>query len=283
MRRRMMAIATLAVVALVAGACGGAEESPPAATPTGTPSPTFTTLQDGTLRVASCLDYAPFETIENGEETGFDVELTEEVAKRLGLTVQWVKTDFEASFTALAGDQYDMIAAAITATGDLGTERDQIVDFSDFYFNSRQSLAVNTTKTPDIASTDDLKSGDTVGVGKGFTGKDWAEQNLAPKGIKLRAYTSITDAFRDLEAGNLTGIVNDGPSSDGIVKDLSAVEVVEYIDTNEKYAFAFSPSNPGLREAWNEQLADVIADGTYTTIFQKWFPGATVPDEFAAQ
>jgi ABC-type amino acid transport substrate-binding protein len=276
----MMAVgALLFATVLVAGACGGGEEAPLGASPTGEPSPTFTTLEQGVLTVASCLDFDPFESIEAGDEVGFDVDLTEEIAKRLGLTVQWVKTDFDASFTALAGDQYDMIAAAITATGEKGEERDQIVDFSDFYFNSRQSLAVNTTETPALTSTDDLKSGDTVGVGKGFTGKDWAEENLAPKGIVVKSYTSIADAFRDLEAGNLTGVVNDGPSSDGIVKDLSGVAVVEYIDTDELYAFAFSPSNPDLREAWNAELKAVYADGTYATIFEKYFPGAAVPPQ----
>lgn len=277
-RRRMALGAFLVATALVGAACGG-DEGTPQATPSGTPSPTFTTLEQGVLKVASCLDYAPFESVENGDEVGFDVDLAEEIAGRLGLTVQWVKTDFDTSFTALAGNQFDMIAAAITATGDKGAEREQVIDFSDFYFNSRQSLAVNTAETPDIATTDDLKSGDVVGVGKGFTGKDWAEENLAPKGIQIKTYGSITDAFRDLEAGNITGIVNDGPSSDGIVKDLTNVKVVQYIDTDELYAFAFSPSNPELREAWNTQLKAVYADGTYAQIFQKHFPGATVPEQ----
>jgi ABC-type amino acid transport substrate-binding protein len=281
--KRIGAVLVLATaLAMVAAACGG-DETPPPTGGGGTPSPTITTLEDGVLRVASCLDFAPFESVEQGDEVGFDVDLTEEIAGRLGLEVQWVKTDFDASFTALAVNQFDMIAAAITASGPTGAERDQIVDFSAFYFNSRQSLAVNTSETPDITTTDDLQSGDVVGVGKGFTGKTWAEENLAPRGIQVKAYTSITDAFRDLEGGNITGVVNDGPSSDGIVTDLTNVEVVQYIDTNEKYAFAFSPDNPDLREAWDVVLAEVMADGTYATIHEEYFPGATIPDEFGGQ
>jgi ABC-type amino acid transport substrate-binding protein len=195
--------------------------------------------------------------------------------------VQWVKTDFDASFTALAGNQFDAIAAAITATGDLGQERSQIVDFSDLYFNSRQSLAVNTSKTPDLTSTDQLKSGDVVGAQKGTTGKDWAETNLKSKGVKIKTYSLAPDAFRDLEAGNVVGVVNDAPSSDAIVKDLANVKVVQYIDTNEKYAFAFSKDNTALKDAWNATLKQVFSDGTYAKIFQKWFPGATVPPEFS--
>jgi polar amino acid transport system substrate-binding protein len=282
MRRRLvLAIAVLGIVALTGAACGKSTTtsggSPGAP---GTPSPSFTTLKQGTLKVASCLDYAPFESVKNGKPEGFDVEMAEEIARRLGLQVQWVKTDFDASFTALAGNQFDMIAAAVTATGDLGQERSQIVDFSDLYFNSRQSFAVNTAKTPDVTSTSQLLKGAEVGVQKGTTGKDWAEKNLKPNGIAIKTYTAAPDAFRDLEAGNIAGVINDAPSSDAIVKDLANVKVVQYIDTNEKYAFAFSKDNFQLKAAWNEALKKVFQDGTYKRIYEKWFPGATVPPEF---
>jgi ABC-type amino acid transport substrate-binding protein len=57
---------------------------------------------------------------------------------------------------------------------------------------------------------------------------------------------------------------------------------VQQIDTNEKYAFSFSQDNPDLLAAWNTALKQVMADGTYTKIFQKYFPGVPVPPEFAA-
>jgi polar amino acid transport system substrate-binding protein len=284
MRSAGLAVAAVAALTLVGAACANNTTAPPAATslsPTGSPSPTFTTLKPGVLQVASCLDFSPFESVVKGTPEGFDVQLAEEIARRIGLTVQWVKTDFDSSFTALAGGQFDMIAAAITATGKKGQERSQIIDFSNFYFNSRQSLSVNTTKTPDITSTDQLKPGDVVGAQKGTTGLDWAQTNLAPKGIKIKTYSLSPDSFRDLEAGNITGVVNDGPASDAIVKDLTNVKVVQYIDTNEKYAFAISKDNPGLKAAVNTELAAIIKDGTWAQIFQKWFPGAQVPQEYA--
>jgi ABC-type amino acid transport substrate-binding protein len=283
MRRRLvLPIAVLGALVLAGAACGKSTTTTPGSTgASGTPSPTFTTLKQGVLQVASCLDFAPFESVENGKPTGFDVELAEEIAKRLGLTVQWVKTDFDSSFTALQGNQFDMIAAAITATGEKGQERSQIVDFSDLYFNSRQSFAVNTSKTPDLTTTSQLKSGNVVGVQKGTTGKDWAEANLKSQGVAIKTYSVIPDAFRDLEAGSITGVVNDAPSSDAIVKDLADIKVVQYIDTNEKYAFAFSKDNFQLKAAWNDALKQVFQDGTYKRIYEKWFPGASVPPEFS--
>jgi polar amino acid transport system substrate-binding protein len=276
-------LAFAAAVVLVMAACAE-EAEPPQATPTdtGTPAPTFTTLEEGVLKVGSCLEYEPFESIEGGDEVGFDVDLTEEIAKRIGLEVKWIRADFETIFTAVDAGQFDMVAAAVTATGKDGEERDQTVDFSDFYFNSRQSLIVNTTETPDVTSTDDLGSGDTVGVQKGTTGKAWAKENLEPQGVEIRTYTAAPDAFRDLEAGAITAVVNDEQSSAAIIEDLPSLELVQGIDTNEKYALAFAEENDGLTEAVNVALAEIIADGTYETIFERYFPGQEVPPEFQA-
>ena len=238
--------------------------------------PEFTTIQDGVLQVASCLDYPPFESVEGGDQVGFDVDLSEAIAERLGLTVEWVRADFDTIFTAVAGDQFDMVAAASTITD----EREQVVDFSDPYYNSRQSFAVNTEVTPDLTSTDQLAAGDIVAVQKGTTGKLWAEENLEPQGVQLKTFQSATDMFRDLSAGNVVGVVNDEPASAEIIKDLPEITLVQAIDTNEHYGFAFSPSNPELREAANAALAQIVADGTYADIFSRYFPDVEVPPEF---
>lgn len=263
-------------MALALAACAEEAAPPAGGGGGGTPEPTFTTNQEGILQVGSCLDYPPFESVKGGDEVGFDVDLAEEIASRLGLEVEWVRADFDTIFTAVAGGQFDMVAAASTIT----PERDKIVDFSDGYYNSRQSLAVNVQETPDIASTDDLGEGDIVGVQKGTTGKDWAAENLEPQGVQIKTFTSATDAFRDLEAGNIAGVLNDEPSSVEIVKDLTGVEVIQAIDTGEVYGFAFSPENPELTEAVNGALGEIIADGTYAEIFGRYFPGVEVPPEF---
>jgi polar amino acid transport system substrate-binding protein len=278
----MLIAGVLAVLAIVAAACGSnepASNTSPGASgtgATGSPSPTFSTLKEGVLQVGSCLDYPPFETVKNGVEQGFDIDITEEIASRLGLQVEWIKADFDTIFTAVAGGQFDMVAAASTIT----PEREQTVDFSDGYFNALLALTVNTQSTPDITSTDQLGSGDTVGVQKGTTGKDWAEQNLQPQGVAIKAFTSATDAFRDLEGGDITGVINDDSSSAAIVKDLPSLKLVQSIDAKQLYGLAFSPDNPGLRDAVNAALADMIADGAYLTIFHKWIPGVEPPPEF---
>jgi polar amino acid transport system substrate-binding protein len=265
---------------LTLAACG--EEAPdtePAGGGGQTEGPQFETIEEGTLLVGSCLDYPPFESVKGGEPTGFDVEMSQEIGKRLDLTVEFKKADFDTIFTAVAAGRFDMVAAASTIT----EERLQTVDFSDPYFNSRQSLTVNTEETPDIASIDDLGEGDVVGVQKGTTGKEFAEKELAPNGVQIRTFQNAPDAFTDLEAGNLVGVVNDEGASIGIIENRPGLEVVQAIDTDEEYGFAFSKDNPELTEAVNGVLAEIIADGTYEDLFKKYFPDNPVPEEFRAQ
>lgn len=284
MRSRLIGIvAALAVFGLIVAACGE-EETPGGGGTTTATGPAFEDelTEPGVLKVGSCLDYPPFESVKGGKETGFDVELTEAIAAKLGLQVEWVRANFDTIFTAVAGQNhpFDMVAAAVTATGKTGQDRAQVVDFSSFYYNSRQSLAVNVDKTPDLTSTDQLGEGDTVGVQKGTTGKIWAEDNLVPQGVELKTYTAAPDAFRDLQAGTIAGVINDEPSSAEIVKEFPGTEVVQPIDTNEKYAFAFAKYTPNLVTAVDEALQEVIDDGTYATIFEKYFPGVEAPEEF---
>lgn len=272
-------LALLAAVMLAAAACGEDEpEDTGGLGDTETEAPAFTTLEEGVLQVGSCLDFRPFEFVRGGDEKGFDVDLAEEIASRLGLEVEWITAAFDTIFTAVAAGRFDMVAAASTIT----EERLATVDFSDPYFNARQGFAVNTNETPDIQSTDDLSEGDVVGAQKGTTGKAWADENLAPMGVEIKTFETAPDAFTDLEAGNVVGVVNDEGSSLAEVEERPGLEVVEAIDTDERYGFAFAKENPELTDAVNGALAEIIADGTWEEIFKEWFPELPVPDEFQA-
>jgi ABC-type amino acid transport substrate-binding protein len=281
-RRTGHALLLASLAVLVALAACGTTPSDSGPTAGGAPtvkqssSSTFETLEDGVLKVGSCLDYKPFEFVKGGDEMGFDVDLTEEIAGRLGLEVKWVTANFDTIFVSVAGGQFDMVAAAAT----INEKRLNTVDFSAPYFNSRQGFAVNTSETPDIGSVDDLQEGDVVGVQKGTTGKDYADEHLAPKGIQVKTFDTAPDAFTDLEAGNIVGIVNDEGSSLAEAESRPGLKVVQAIDTNEKYGLAFSKENPELRAAVDGVLQEVIDDGTYGQIFKKWFPDLPVPPEY---
>jgi ABC-type amino acid transport substrate-binding protein len=278
----------LVVLATGATACGGNDNEPAGGGGSGSAAaPTVQTIQPGVLTIGSCLDYKPFETVQPGSTrpTGFDIEVAEAVAAKMGFApadekVKWVKTNFNTIFTAVNQNKFDVVAAAVTATGKTGKERAQTVDFSEPYFNSTQGFTVNTEQTPDVTSTDQLQSGNVVGVQQGTTGEQWAKENLATKGVDIKTYVAAPQAFTDLEAGNIDGVINDAPSSASEVESRPSLQVVQQIDTNEKYAFAFAKGNTQLLDAWNQAMKQVFDDGEYATIFQKYFPGVPVPTEF---
>lgn len=237
---------------------------------------TLSTAKPGVLMVGSSFDFRPFEFREGKTLKGFDVEIMQRIGRRLGLKLEWVNSDFETIFDSLAAGRFDVVAAAAT----INPERLELVDFSDPYFNSRQSLTVNAWKTPASGGSDQLKAGDVVGVQTGTIGKDWAEANLAPKGIVIKPFAEITGAFTDLEEGQITGIVNDEPSSEAEVRGRPGLKVVQPIDTGEHYGIAVPKDHRDVLHAINESLRNMIENGTYKSIFREYFPGVPVPPEF---
>ncbi len=132
-----------------------------------------------------------------------------------------------------------------------------------------------TTEATGITSVDDLGEGDKVGVQSGTTGEEWAKTNLEPNGVEVIPYDDILLAFSALQAGDIVGVINDLPISQDIVKDETrGLEIVQEIQTDETYGFAFSKDNTDLRDAVNWALAEVIADGTYDAVYTTWFGAA---------
>jgi polar amino acid transport system substrate-binding protein len=281
MRRHLLILIT--VLSLALAACGGAsdeaeESSEPAAATeqeaaggaSEAPPAEVTTIEEGTLTVASDIPFPPFEFEEDGELTGFDVDLVEEIGSRLGLEVSWVDTSFDTIFTQLAAGQFDLAASATTIT----EERQQTVDFTDPYYRAQQALTVNPERSPDITSVDDLGQGDSVAVQTGTTGESWANENLGPDGVEVRTFPEAGDTFTAAEAGQVTGVIFDEPAAVDAAADRAGLEVVDTVDTNEEFGFAVNLDNDALLTAANQALADMIDDGTYEEIYARYFPDA---------
>ena len=231
------------------------------------------------LNVGSDNDFPPFESIPPGQKDpeGFDVDIYKEVAKRLGITAKSTTTSFDGLFTqSIPRGQFDVGVSAIT----IKEARKQTVDFTVPYFQANLSLAVNVEKTPNIKSIDDL-AGQTIGVQTGTTGADCAKALVAQgKGKEVKEYDTAGPAFDDLVAGRIGAIVNDQPASEGFIEARTALKVVQILETNEKYGFAVAKTKPDLRVAINDALVKMMQDGTYATIYEKWFetkPPFTVP------
>lgn len=275
MRKWLLPLAALLAVILVA-ACGGGDDEAASTQPTETGTtetgptetmPEFSTIEDGILTVGSDIPFPPFEYREGDELVGFDVSLADEMASRLGLETNWIDASFDTIFTQLASGRFDMVASATTIT----EEREEIVNFTEPYYLAQQAMTINAERTPDLTSVDGLAGGDVVAVQKGTTGEIWARENL-PEGVELRSFPEAPDTYAALEAGNVTAVIFDEPSAVSEAEERPALEVVETIDTGERYGFGVDPQNEELLAALNSVLAEMIEDGTYATIYAS-FPG----------
>ena len=264
-------LALVAAVMLVFAACGGDPDDEPDATETqdaGGGGEELTTNEEGVLTVGSDIPYPPFEFREGGTLVGLDIDLIKEIASRLDLELtdeNIVDTSFDTIFTQLAGGRFDVVIAASTITPD----REKQVNFSEPYYNSQQSLTVNTNERTDIKTVDDLQEGDVVGVQGGTTGKAYAEENV-PEGVEIRSFKQGPDGYTALEAGQVDAVINDEPTALAEIENRPGLEVVEKIDTGEAYGIAVDPSNEPLLEAINQALAEIIEDGTYEEIYSRY-------------
>jgi ABC-type amino acid transport substrate-binding protein len=251
---RVLALMLVIVLSLVGAGCGDDDDD-------GGSSGDVATLETGKLKVGSDIPYAPFEFGELPYK-GFDVDVVNEIGKRLDLDVEFVKTPFDPIFRNLAQGRFDMVASAATIT----PERQKTVDFSYPYFPSDQSLMVK--RGGDIRSTKDL-AGKTVGAQLGTTGADYAKKETDAKDV--RTYDLVDDAFKALQTGQVEAVVNDFPISKYAERSKKDLVVVQQISTGEQYGFGFKKGNDNLRNAVNEALDKMKEDGAYADIYRKWF------------
>jgi ABC-type amino acid transport substrate-binding protein len=250
-------IAALALVAAVLVAAGCGDDNGDG----GGGDSGLKTITKGELKVGSDIPYKPFEFGQAPDFQGFDVDVVNEVAKRLDLQAKFVKTPFDTIFRNLAQGKFDMVASASTIT----PEREKEVDFSDSYFPADQSLMVK--KGSDIKTVDDV-DGKVIGAQLGTTGADYARKNTNAKSV--RTYDLIDDAFNALEAGQVEAVINDCPVSKYAERAHKNLVVVQAIQTNELYGFAFAKGSDALRTAFNKELAKVKENGDLQKISDRW-------------
>jgi len=225
------------------------------------------TQSGGILTVGSDISFPPFEEYEGDIVVGFDADLINEIAARLGLEAEWVSTPFDTIFTQLSTGTFDVVASATTIT----PERAQQVNFTVPYYRAQQALTVNTAERPDLTSVDDLGEGDRVAVQSGTTGAAWATDNLAPRGVEVVEYPTAPDTYTALEGGQVDGVIFDEPSAVEESANRENLAVVAVIDTDEDYGFGVDPVRTELLSEMNRVLQEMFDDGTYQEIYDRWF------------
>ncbi|MEV4888365.1 ABC transporter substrate-binding protein [Nonomuraea sp. NPDC055795] len=269
-RRRGYAVGTLAITAaLTLSACGGQS----AGTDTAKPSADAGTggaklVNPGKLTTCTNIPYEPFQFKEGDKVVGFDVDIVDLAAKKLGVTQEIVDIDFAQikSGAAMASGKCDVAAAGMTIT----PERQKNIDFSVPYFDATQALLAK--KGTGATSLDDVKAkGLKLGAQASTTGLEFVKG----KGFDPVEYADSAKELLALQAGQADVIVQDLPVVLTWLKkpDVAAkFEVIASLDTGEQYGIGLKKNaDPVLLKTINESIETAKKDGTYEQIFVKWF------------
>ena len=229
----------------------------------------YLTLAPGTLRIGTYFVNPPFEYVSNGQRIGFEVDLMNEIARRLALTAVFVDTQWETILQQMQAGQYDAIVGGITIT----PEREQSLAWSTPYMTTTLSIVVDSRRSPQIRSIADLRSA-SVGVQAATTDYDIAVK-LQQKGqigsVKVYSFDRIQDAMVDLAAGRITAVMKVYPVAAWLARQTPDLSIVAQVpDDPQPLGIGFARSNPGLLAAVNRALADMKRDGTYARLAQKW-------------
>jgi ABC-type amino acid transport substrate-binding protein len=247
------AVFLLAIASLVVAGCGSSDDDTTGGGGGGGGEP---------LTVGSDIPYPPFEQGKAGNYTGFDIELMEAIAEKMGRKAEFQDTSFETIFRDVAQGKFEAVISAATIT----EEREKAVDFSNPYYLSEQAVLVK--EGSDIKSLEDLE-GKTVGVQQGTTGLELAKEELG--GAEVRPFPEGPDAVNALKAGTVEGVVIDAPVAQNAVEKSGGVEIAEKVPTEETYGIAVAQGETELLDEINKALKEVEDEGTYKKIYEKWF------------
>jgi cystine transport system substrate-binding protein len=262
-----LAAASAAVIALAACSSGesGSGSGPDAA------GDEYGLVQAGTLTVATEGTYRPFSYHEDGagDLVGYDVEVAEAVAEKLGLEIAFEETQWDAIFAGLDAGRFDVIANQVSIT----PEREEQYLFSAPYTVSRGVIVVNEGDTS-ISSFDDLEGKTTA---QSLT-SNWNEL-ATESGANVEAVEGWAQSVALLQQGRVDATINDELTFLDYVNTTpdAAIEVAAETEDTSESAFAFTQDKEALVEAIDEALAELREEGVLAELGEKYF-GADVSE-----
>lgn len=219
--------------------------------------------EDGKLVIGTEGTYPPFTFHDDsGKLTGFDVEIAQEVAKRLGVEAEFMETQWDAIFAGLDAKRFDMIANQVG----INDERTEKYSFSDPYISS--SAVLITREDSDVKSFEDIKG---LKSAQSLT-SNYAEIAKS-NGAELVGVDGFNQAVELLNSKRVDVTINDKLSFLDFKKQKPDAKVViaDTADDVAKSGLMFRQGNDSLVEAVNTALQEMIDDGTYKSISEKWF------------
>lgn len=236
---------------------------------------------DKKLVVATAAEFPPFEFKESLEYKGVDMEISREIAKRLGKELEIKDMEFDAVMSAVSSGNADFAASGLT----INETRLKVADFTKPYYNANQVVIVKSENVALKAVGNDAealamaisqKDGIKIGVQAGTTGaffakgdEEWGFAGF-PK-AEVKSFVNGSLAVSALVNGQVDIVILDEAPARLISKGNAGTEVLEAALTQEEYGIAVKKGNKELLDSINSVLDAMREDGTFDKIMQNYF------------
>ena len=208
-------------------------------------------------------DFPPMGFVgDDGEYTGFDLELAEEVCNRLGWKFRPEPIAWDSKDALIEQGDIDCIWNGFTING-----REEDYTWSEPYLNNKQVFVVR--EDSGIESIDDL-AGKKIGVQETTTGDIYASDDFGEDNVIRYANGAV--AVEALKAGKVDCVIIDNEPAKAYVAANEGLKILETSYADEDYAIAVSKDNPELKDAIDAALKELIADGSLQKIVDKYIP-----------
>ena len=223
-------------------------------------------VQAQELVVGSSATYRPFAYESPTKEiVGYDVDIIKAVAQKAGLKIKIVNTPWTGIFAALNNGDVDLVISGVT----INDKRKQSYDFTAPYVEARQLIAV--PQSSNVKSLQDL-SGKKVGVVTGSTGDDISSRAFGKTNPDIRRFESTPVVISELANSGLDAAIGDNGVIAFRVQEHKTLKTVSDPSFPKEYfGIVVKQGNKALQDKLNAGLAAIKADGSYATIYKKWF------------
>jgi polar amino acid transport system substrate-binding protein len=245
------------VTTLVLGACGKADKSGSGGGE-----------EASVLRVGVDDTYPPMEyRDEKGNLVGYDIDVAEEIGKRLNKKVEFVPTAWSAIFTGLSSGKYDCIISSLSIT----EERKKTIAYTRPYIANNQVIIVGKGTT-DINSEADLGN-KIVAVQMGTTAEDSCNEFMKTTPFKeFKKYEGMTQALNELKIGRVDAVVSDiVVGAYFVANDMESFKLVTTTLPDEPIGIGFDKKNQEACDEVDKVVKEMMDDGTLKSISEKWF------------
>ncbi len=213
--------------------------------------------------------YPPFNLMDaSGQVVGFDVEIGQALCAKMKVECNVVTSDWDGIIPALNAGKFDFLIASMSIT----EERQQAVDFTNPYYTNK--LQFVAPKSVDFKTDKDSLKGKVIGAQRATIAGTWLDDNLG-KTVEIKLYDTQENAYLDLATGRIDGILADTFVQWEWLKSDAGKNFEfkgEPVFDNDKIGIAVRKGENELRERLNTALAEIVADGTYKKINDKYFP-----------